>query len=78
MIKLHDVENRKLLGQITEAQLQTLVENLEETSTGDQDYYIDDGTIEVLEDAGADPALVGLLRAGLQGREGYDVRWERA
>ena len=78
MIKLFDVESGNLLGQISDAQEQVLVDNLEETSAGDQDYYIDEGTLELLEDVGADPALLKLLRDGLRGREGYDVRWERA
>ena len=78
MIKVFDVESGNLLGQIPDAQVQVLVDNLEETSAGDQDYYIDEGTLELLEDVGADPALLKLLRDGLRGREGYDVRWERA
>lgn len=77
MIRLYEVESNKLLGQITDEQLAFLIEHLEETSTGDQDYYLDEATIELIGDAGADPALLGTLRSGLAGKPGYDLRWER-
>lgn len=77
VIRLDDVEHGRTIGEISEAQLQFLIDQLEETSNTDQDYYIDEGTLDLLEDAGADTALLDLLRSGLGERDGYDVRWER-
>jgi len=77
MIRLYDNETDRHVGDITEAQLQVLIDHLEETSGSDRDYYIDGPTLDHLEDAGADAALLELLRRGLGAREGYEVRWER-
>lgn len=77
MIRLYDGETDRLIGEVSEAQLQVLIDHLEETSGSDRDYYIDGPTLEHLEDAGAGAGLLELLRRGLGTREGYEVRWER-
>lgn len=77
MIKLYDANSKALIGTITEAQLQFLQRDLEEESTQDQDYYINQATVDWFEAQGADPALIALLRQALAGREDTDIRWER-
>ena len=77
MIQLHDVQRGTVLGTITDAQLQFLVDALEEESRTDQDYYISAPTLDMLEEDGGDPELIAMLRAALAGREGLDVRWTR-
>lgn len=77
MIKLYDADSKALIGTITEAQLQFLQRDLEEESTQDQDYYINQATVDWFETQGADPALIALLRQALAGREDMDIRWER-
>ena len=77
MIKVYDNENGLLLGEITEVDLKFLVDQLEETSLEDQDYYVDQATIEVLIQAGATPQLVDLLKSGMGTRPGYEIRWSR-
>ena len=77
MIKLYDAERGTRLGDITEQDLQFLVDQLEEESLTDRDYYVSADTIDMLEQAGADPALVATLRQAVAGREGVEVRWER-
>jgi hypothetical protein len=77
MIKLHDCESGALLGTITEEQLKVLVEQLEEESPEDRDYYIDADTIEMFEEAGVDAGLVDVLKKALNGREDMDIRWTR-
>jgi len=78
MIRLHDAERNTLIGTITEDQLQFLVDELEEESAEDRDYYLSADTIDMLEEDGADSQLVSILRAALAGREGLDVRWSRS
>lgn len=78
MIQLRDADYDTPLGSITEAQLQFLMDQLEEESLADRDYYIAAPTIEMLEGEGADPALVALLRSAVSGREGVNVRWTRS
>ena len=48
MIQLHDKETGKAVGAITEDQLQFLKDRLEEESAKDQDYYINEDTIDSL------------------------------
>ena len=67
----------QLIGSITEADLQVLVDALEEESEEDQDYYIDLATIDVIADGRATTHLVGLLRSALGSSDGVDIRWER-
>jgi len=76
MIKLYDKETGKLLGALREEQLRFLIDQLEEESSEDTDYYINKATIEMLVQAGADPDLVALLLQGLGEREEMEIRWE--
>ncbi|MBI3998272.1 MAG: galactosyldiacylglycerol synthase [Armatimonadetes bacterium] len=76
MIKLTDAGTRVTLGTITEAQLRQLIETLEEESQEDQDYYINQATIALLEERGADASLVDLVRRALGEREEMDILWE--
>jgi len=77
MIDLYDANTNQLLGSITEADLKVLVDGLEEESLQDQDYYIDQATIDLLADGRATEHLLGLLRRALDGRDGADIRWQR-
>ena len=77
MITLIDVATNAELGTITDAQLTFMVDQLEEESTEDQDYYINADTLDLFEQNGAEPALVDLLRRALGGRAEMDVRWRR-
>ena len=77
MIRLQDAERGTLIGHLTEAQLQFLIDELEEESSTDQDYYIDAPTVDMLEADGADPELIALLRAALAGRDGIEIQWSQ-
>ena len=77
MIQLWESESGKAIGSITEAQLEFLIDQLQEESATDQEYYLDVATLDFFDEQGADPALVKLLRAALGEREGMDVRWSR-
>jgi len=78
MIKLHDKESGLEIGTLTEDNLQFLIDQLEEESGEDQDYYINETTIDIFEEDGADKALVALLRGALNGRTEMEVRWSRS
>jgi processive 1,2-diacylglycerol beta-glucosyltransferase len=77
MIQLFDDETGEPVGTLTEQQLQFLVDQLEEESPDDTDYYINRETLDVFEENGADPDLLALLRAALGKRDEMEVRWER-
>ena len=65
------------LGAISETDLQFLIDNLEEETSDDQDYYLRPETIAMLEERGASSALIELLRTALGDRQGVEVRWQR-
>jgi len=77
MIDIYDDATNQLVGSITEADLQVLVDALEEESLEDHDYYIDAATIDVVADGRASEHLVKVLRAALGAKEGVDVRWQK-
>ena len=76
MIDVYNKATNELLGSITEADLQVLVDALEEESD-DQDYYIDAATIDVIGDGRATDHLLLVLRKALGNAEGVDIRWDR-
>jgi processive 1,2-diacylglycerol beta-glucosyltransferase len=75
--RLTEAESGALIGDITARQLEYLVDELEEESDNDRDYYIDAPTIDVLADAGADAELVDMLRRAVGSREGIEIAWAR-
>lgn len=78
MIQLHDKDTGARIGTITEDNLRFLVEQLEEESGDDQDYYFTEATLDLLEKGGVDTALVSLLRSALNGRPEMEIRWSRS
>jgi len=75
-IRIFDKDSGALLGEITHDDLQLMVDQFEEESSTDQDYFIDATTIGILQDAGASDRLLGLLREVVGSSEGVDIRWE--
>jgi len=76
-IRIVDKNSGANLGEIDELDLQLLIDELEEESSTDQDYFIDATTIDILDRAGASPHLLALLRDVVGTSEGVDIRWER-
>jgi hypothetical protein len=77
MVKLYDVATGLVIGEISEAQLTFMIGQLEEESLADTDYYINQATVDMFEQNGADAQLLALLRQALGNRKEMDVRWER-
>ena len=76
-VKLYDNDTQIQLGEITESQLQFIIDHLEEESSSDQDYYLSGDTLDMFAQAGAEPALLAILRQGLGERNGMEIRWSR-
>jgi len=78
MISLREKDTGKLIGHITESDLNILIKVLEEESSTDQDYYLDAATLDLIqeEDMYSAPA-VAMLRAALGDKEGIDIVWSR-
>jgi len=75
VINLYRVANDRLIGPISPADLQVLIDVLEEESSEDRDYYIDAATIDLLAEGGASAAMLDMLRLALGTAEGLDIRW---
>jgi hypothetical protein len=77
MPRLYNTQTGAFLGSVTEADVQSLIDQLEEEHRADEDYYIDASTVDLLEESGASASLVSLLRGAVGDAEGIDVRYER-
>ena len=77
MIKIHSAESGEVVGEISEEQMAFLRAQLEEESSADQDFDLTKDTSAMLEEAGADAELAGVLRAAIGDRPGAEVRWSR-
>ena len=73
LIRLSDNET---IGEITQAQLQFLTEQLEEEDADDTDYFIDRDTLELLSDNGADPELLAMIEKAMGDDDEIDIAWE--
>ena len=63
------------VGELTEDQLDVLIDNLEEEWTDDRDYYINRAMIDMLQAKGADTGLLNMLRAAIGDKEDVDILW---
>ena len=78
MIQLFDKRTGNPLGSLSDEQFQFLADRLEEESTADDDYYLNRATVDILEEEGADSALVALLRQILGNADEAEIRWSRS
>jgi len=78
MIQMRDKDTGAVIGDITEEQLQFLIDNLEEESSEDTDYYLNRSTLEMLLEKNPDPDLMALLEAALGDREDMEIEWIRS
>jgi hypothetical protein len=62
-------------GELTEAQLDFLIDNLEEEWTDDRDYFINRDMIATLKSRGAEPALIRLLEGALGDKDEVEILW---
>jgi len=63
------------VGELSEEQLDVLVDNLEEEWSEDRDYYLNKAMIDMLQAKGADSALLAMLRGALGNKEDVDILW---
>ena len=78
MIKLHDKNTQKLIGEINEKQLQFLADELVEEDSADQDYYISRDQLYQLEKKGGDETLIQMLRDALGNNDYMDIIWTKS
>lgn len=76
-VRITDKSTGATLGRISAQDLQFLVDQLEEESSKDTDYFIDAQTVLMLESNGGNPALISMLRAAVGTSEGVEIAWEQ-
>ena len=77
MIDLKDKQTGQGIGSITEQQLEFLVDQLEEESGADTDYYLNTETLDMFKQNGIDPDLLRLLQTALGNRTEMEIEWAR-
>ena len=78
MIQLRDKDSGEVLGAITEDDFQFLIDNLEEESEDDTDYFINSSTLEIFKEKGANKTLITLLENALGDRDDMEIEWLKA
>jgi len=76
MPKLYDKADNRLLGEISQQDLDLLIAQFEEESSRDRDYYVDNDTFLLLVEAGATSVLLDAVKMGLDLNGQADIRWE--
>lgn len=76
-ITLFDKDSDAEIGRISEDELQFLIDQLEEETLTDRDYFLNPTTLEFLKNNGASAALAKMLDDAIAGKEGVEIRWQR-
>ena len=77
MITLKNKETGQNIGELTEAQLQFLVDELVEEHHEDQDYWLHKSQIETFKSGGADSGLISMLESAFGDKDDIEVVWEK-
>lgn len=75
-VRLSDKATGAVLGLISRDDLQFMIQQLEEESSRDVDYFINLDTVDMLAEAGASATLVDTLKGAVGETEGIDIAWE--
>ena len=76
-VHLFDLVDDHEIGIVTDEQFEFLASHLEAEDADDDDYYLNQATLDSLQEQGADAQVITLLRAAMGGRGEMDVRWQR-
>lgn len=75
MITLKEIGNNRWIGSITYAQLQFLMDELDEMHKNDQDYWINRATLDVLKGRGAEAALTEAIEKAMGDKDEVEFYW---
>jgi hypothetical protein len=73
---LYIKDSGKLLGTLSDEQLDELVDLLEEEDVDDHDYYVDKDVLAFLEEEGASEELLALIRPHVTDDDGIEIEWK--
>lgn len=75
MPTLHDRATGAVIARLSPDQLQTLIDSFAGGASEDGDYTLSPATLQLLQEQGADDALITLLRNALGTSEGLEFQW---
>ena len=75
-IRITNKTTGAVIGNIGKDELQFLIDKLEEESSSDTDYFINQDTVDMLEEGGGSSALVDMLRDAVGDSDGIDIAWQ--
>jgi processive 1,2-diacylglycerol beta-glucosyltransferase len=78
MVYLYNQSTGEMIGEITEGQLQYLIDQMEEETPEDQDYSITRMELDYFEGRGADPGLLSLLNKAIGDEGEVIIQWTRS
>ena len=76
MPKLYDKSNDRLLGEVSQEDIDLLIAQFEEESSRDRDYYVNNDTFLLLADAGASSTLLDAVKSALDANGECEIRWQ--
>jgi hypothetical protein len=76
-VYLFDLADGRRIAVLSDEQFQFLADHLESEGEDDDDYYVNQATVQALQEQGGDPQVINALQAGLAGRTEMDIRWQR-
>ncbi len=77
MIQLFNNDTNAFIGEISDDQLQFLIDELVEEDPEDTNYYLNEATLDLLAEDGAPAEVIALLRGALDENGEVEVRWAR-
>jgi hypothetical protein len=76
-VHLFDLADGREIGVLSNEQFQFLADYLESEDADDDDYYLNEASLQALQADGADPRTINTLRTAMAGRTEMDIRWQR-
>jgi len=77
MVKLYDKTSGKYLGRISDDELQFLIDNLEEESMTDVDYYLNRTVFNLLKEKGMSENLAKMIEQAMGKKDDIEISYER-
>ena len=74
-MKLYDSRSGALVGEVTEDDVQFLIDQLEEEHADDVAYYVSADTLEFLRSRNARPELLEVLTRAIAAQGDAELRW---
>ncbi len=78
MFKLYEKGTGQYLGRIEDDQLRFLMNNLEEESLTDADYYLNRATLDLLKEKGLSEELAKMIEGAMGDNDDVEIRYEKA